>query len=513
MERIGLKTGVWHRQCFTCNGCNYSMTNTLDDVFNDDDGQILCRPCLKKYHSNDLSFVKPTVYSDTKKILASKEEDECPRCQGAVFDAEKIGFGGKVFHQNCFNCVTCNVKLDSLNAQSIAKNVYCRGCYQNMQVSRRPSTPKSMINSDASDPNSCPRCACKVFEAEKMMSKSRLFHKHCFTCCQCNHSLDYSSSMEGPNNEIYCKTCYVKEYFTGGRNKFGDFKAAPETSLDDPETCPRCSRKVYEMEKIQTSTHAYHKQCLSCHSCARALDTQNFFDAASKDGNIYCQHCYEDKFGVRGQGGSLSSNLNKLVSGDLTEIVRCQRCGGNVYEAEKISNSVGSYHPGCFKCAKCSRSLDPGSFNVGDERDIYCNKCYQEDLSKRGRSRSKMEEISRSEEDVSVKIVELSAEDIVAQSMVETTTIMADEGDKNKCPRCSGKVFEAEKMTSNKSIFHRKCFTCQDCRRALDASLVNDGLEDGTIFCSTCYQRKFGPTVRILLQGEQQICKRLCLIL
>jgi len=117
--------------------------------------------------------------------------------------------------------------------------------------------------------------------------------------------------------------------------------------------------------------------------------------------------------------------------------------------------------------------------------------------------RSKMEEIARSEEDVSVKIVELSAEDIVAQSMVETTTIMADEGDKNKCPRCSGKVFEAEKMTSNKSIFHRKCFTCQDCRRALDASLVNDGPEDGTIFCSTCYQRKFGPTVRILLQVDE----------
>jgi hypothetical protein len=28
--------------------------------------------------------------------------------------------------------------------------------------------------------------------------------------------------MEGPNSEIYCKTCYVKEYFTGGRNKFCD---------------------------------------------------------------------------------------------------------------------------------------------------------------------------------------------------------------------------------------------------------------------------------------------------
>ena len=136
-----------------------------------------------------------------------------------------------------------------------------------------------------------------------MMSKSKLFHKQCFTCCQCKHTLDYSNCMEGPNNEIYCKTCYVKEYFTGGRNKFGDFKAAPESSMDDPESCPKCLRKVYEMERVQTSTHVYHKQCLSCQNCSKTLEIQNYFDATSKDGNIYCQHCYENKFGVRGQLG------------------------------------------------------------------------------------------------------------------------------------------------------------------------------------------------------------------
>ena len=50
-------------------------------------------------------------------------------------------------------------------------------------------------------------------------------------------------------------------------------------------------------------------------------------------------------------------------------------------------------------------------------------------------SRSRMDD-NISKEDISVEIVELpSNEDIVAQSMVETTTILADEGDKNKCPR------------------------------------------------------------------------------
>ena len=71
--------------------------------------------------------------------------------------------------------------------------------------------------------------------------------------------------------------------------------------LDDPDSCPRCLRKVYEMERVQTSSHVYHKQCMSCQNCSRILDNQNYFDATTGDGHIYCQHCYETKFGVKGK--------------------------------------------------------------------------------------------------------------------------------------------------------------------------------------------------------------------
>ena len=70
---------------------------------------------------------------------------------------------------------------------------------------------------------------------------------------------------------------------------------------DDPDSCPRCLRKVYEMERVQTSSHVYHKQCMSCQNCSRILDNQNYFDATTGDGHIYCQHCYETKFGVKGK--------------------------------------------------------------------------------------------------------------------------------------------------------------------------------------------------------------------
>lgn len=110
------------------------------------------------------------------------------------------------------------------------------------------------------------------------------------------------------------------------------------------------------------------------------------------------------------------------------------------------------------------------------DKDIYCQKCCNEEtlhLTKRPRSRSKSRVFG--EEDHSIDIVEVSISDIRAQAMVETTTIMAEEGDVNKCPRCNGKVFEAERMASSKNVFHKKCFNCLDCHRSLDSSLVNEG--------------------------------------
>ena len=67
--------------------------------------------------------------------------------------------------------------------------------------------------------------------------------------------------------------------------------------------------------------------------------------------------------------------------------------------------------------------------------------------------------------------------DAVAKAMVGTTSILAQEGDPNMCPRCKGKVFEAEKIQSNRGMFHKNCFKCIDCHRALDPSLVFDGFQ------------------------------------
>lgn len=71
------------------------------------------------------------------------------------------------------------------------------------------------------------------------------------------------------------------------------------------------------------------------------------------------------------------------------------------------------------------------------------------------------------------------------QFQTDTTIIPADD-EKEGCPRCNGKVFEAEKMTAKTGLFHRKCFTCADCKRALDYQLCAEG-PDGDIYCKLCY--------------------------
>ena len=61
------------------------------------------------------------------------------------------------------------------------------------------------------------------------------------------------------------------------------------------------------------------------------------------------------------------------------------------------------------------------------------------------------------------------------KSAVETTTILASsKTDSDGCRRCRGIVYDAEKMSMRSGVYHRLCFNCAACRRALDYLLAVD---------------------------------------
>ena len=261
LERISSKTGIWHRQCFNCNGCSATLTSTLVSGFEAPDKELYCKTCFTKRFGEG---TKPLTYSDTKAIRASTGEHGCPRCGGAVFEAEKVVAGENVwFHRACFDCQKCHTKLDSMRAViGVNGDAFCESCYKaaaetersrhNVAAAHSRSRPASMVmNVDA---GSCPRCGDRVYEAEKMTSGGRMYHAACFTCFGCAHRLDYTNCMEtgGANSEVYCKTCYAKHFYSGGSNKFGDAISLPPSNASDFGIggCHKCGKQVFEVDKV-----------------------------------------------------------------------------------------------------------------------------------------------------------------------------------------------------------------------------------------------------------------------
>ena len=68
---------------------------------------------------------------------------------------------------------------------------------------------------------------------------------------------------------------------------------------------------------------------------------------------------------------------------------------------------------------------------------------------------------------------------------VDTRSILAGEG--KGCPRCGGRVFEAERMTVAAGTFHRSCFSCETCRQQLNYS--NFASEGSRLFCPGCFKK------------------------
>uniref|UniRef100_A0A803VJ69 Cysteine and glycine rich protein 3 n=1 Tax=Ficedula albicollis TaxID=59894 RepID=A0A803VJ69_FICAL len=60
-----------------------------------------------------------------------------------------------------------------------------------------------------------------------------------------------------------------------------------------------------------------------------------------------------------------------------------------------------------------------------------------------------------------------------------------------KCGACEKTVYHAEEIQCNGRSFHKSCFLCMACRKALDSTTV--AAHDSEIYCKTCYGRKYGP--------------------
>ena len=101
---------------------------------------------------------------------------------------------------------------------------------------------------------------------------------------------------------------------------------------------------------------------------------------------------------------------------------------------------------------QCKRPLDYASLSEGPDSEVYCRNCYSHQHGHKARP-------NLHEADVTSLQVGL-----YSTQQYHLTSEQGDEGDLDVCPRCAGKVFEAEKQVAKSGSYHRKCFTCAECK-------------------------------------------------
>jgi len=155
-ERLSGGGIKWHKRCYSCRDCHRPLDSMV--LCDGPDGDIYCRLCYaKRFGPKGYGFaagsggvlvpenidydddgepiarsVNPNAAGalDVTRIKATGNQDRCPRCGGAVFQAEAIPVRGKLWHKSCYNCCECHRPLDSMTGNDAPDGeVYCRLCY------------------------------------------------------------------------------------------------------------------------------------------------------------------------------------------------------------------------------------------------------------------------------------------------------------------------------------------------------------------------------------------------
>lgn len=116
----------------------------------------------------------------------------------------------------------------------------------------------------------------------------------------------------------------------------------PET--DNYGTCVKCGKVVSETSGCTAMENIYHISCFTCHHCQINLQGKPFY---ALEGKPFCEEDY------------------------LNTLEKCSVCLEPILE--RILRATGKpYHPQCFTCVVCGKSLDGIPFTVDATNQIHC---------------------------------------------------------------------------------------------------------------------------------------------
>ena len=55
---------------------------------------------------------------------------------------------------------------------------------------------------------------CQVYEAEKVVTRTRVYHRSCLACSVCSRGLEAATATEAGDGRVYCRGCYSRHCCT-----------------------------------------------------------------------------------------------------------------------------------------------------------------------------------------------------------------------------------------------------------------------------------------------------------
>ncbi|KAL3306948.1 Cysteine and glycine-rich protein 1 [Cichlidogyrus casuarinus] len=169
---------------------------------------------------------------------------------------------------------------------------------------------------------------------------------------------------------------------------------------------------------------------------------------------------------------------------------KCPKCGKSVYEAEKKLAAGKSWHKMCLKCGMCNKLLD--STTVAEhEGEVFCKQCHGRKFGTKGYGFGGGSGCLNMDtgENKGIRDIDTSGK---AKDGMGGKIVPPEEGG---CPRCGKRVYDAEKAIGcpDGLKFHKACFRCKDCSKAVDSTNLCTEKASKEVYCKTCYGKSFGP--------------------
>ena len=114
----------------------------------------------------------------------------------------------------------------------------------------------------------------QVYEAEKVVTRTRVYHRSCLACSVCSRGLEAATATEAGDGRVYCRGCYSRHCITASPTLSSYLYTDPRQFCSlashrygaragvragaEEAGCARCGDKVFSVDQVE---HLQHLTC------------------------------------------------------------------------------------------------------------------------------------------------------------------------------------------------------------------------------------------------------------